>query len=115
MEAAFIQKLVERNVITTGTEVEAFFKAVDLSGVPQHEFVGYFVVLGVKPTSGGFVLDCVEAVDGRRRRQIEPEKIISVDGMGADRLGAVYCIRPDGTEFKGATKRGRKPKAKQPA
>jgi hypothetical protein len=109
MKVSLSKKLVERGIIRPGTEIEALYEALDLSGVHRTECRDNFVIMSIKGLDEP-VFE-IAARDGRRKR-IGSAAIIKIDGMEPGRLASIYNIKPDGSDKPPGKRRGRKPKVR---
>lgn len=105
-----MQKLIERKVVTAGTEIDARYVGYDIAGVPTQPIVGTFVIMGIAAREDGYVFDVASVLDGKRRK-IHSTATLMIDGMEAVRLASIYGIGSEGGAVKQGKRRGRKPKA----
>lgn len=112
MEETLLRKLIEKNHFIQGTEVDASYHAVDISGQAKHPFGGTFTVVRLleNRNTGKIVLDLSSVRDGTRIKA-NAEDVTGIDGMTPLRFAENYLIAPDGTDIKITGKRrGRRPK-----
>lgn len=112
MNIGLSKKLVEKGVIREGTEFEAYYHAIGLSGNADVPKRGTFVILGVKTTPDTVLFECANAIDGTRMR-FPATSILTLDGMEPQRLASIYGLAVDGGSMKQGKRRGRKPKSLQ--
>jgi hypothetical protein len=111
-----IRKLIEKNYFQVGTEVDATFRGLDLSGVQMHYFESTFTVASLLESkkSGLLILELVSTADGNVIR-VKTDSIKKIDGMTPERFGENYMIAEDGGELKPTgRRRGRRPKGWTP-
>jgi len=108
MKSELVRSLIEQGAIRENTEIEAYYFAPDIGGVPLARAYGIFKVTGAKAIKGELVFETV-GVDGLRRR-LGAEEVIRIDGMDPARFAANYGLHPDGSKIKQGARRGRKPK-----
>lgn len=109
MHPKLLAQLIERGVIRPRSEVDATYLGRDLGGNSLVRQTGTFLVMEVLSTSDGYVLDCANTLDGRRRR-LPGEAVLKIDGMTPERMGANFALSEDGEPMKVGKRRGRKPK-----
>lgn len=109
MHPRLLAQLIERGVIRPRSEVEAVYLGRDLGGNSLVRLNGTFLVLEVLSTPEGYVLDCANTLDGRRRR-LPGEAVLRIDGMTPERMGANFALSIEGEPLKVGKRRGRKPK-----
>lgn len=105
-----LTKLIEKNIVTRTTEVDAHYVGIDMAGVPTIETMGTFVILGIQSKEDGFVFEVANVIDGKRRR-LHHTAITKIDGMDPQRLASIYGLSSEGEALKQGKRRGRKPKA----
>lgn len=112
MQEVLLRKLIEQNLFKIGTEVDATYTGVGLSGQPVHAAEQTFTVVGLYETkkTNRIKLDIRSTFDGELVR-IGVENIINIDGMVPERFAENYMFDPQGNEIKPSGKRrGRRPK-----
>lgn len=112
MEEQLLRKLIEKNHFTTGTEVDAIHKGVDLSGTALHSFEGTYTVTSLLESrkTGKLILELASVRDGYRVR-VNADAIRGIDGMTPLRFAENYMVAPDGSDIKlSGKRRGRRPK-----
>ena len=115
MNTKLIRKLVTSGVIRENTEIEAFYKGVDMTGCERARVRGSFFIRGLKVNdeAGVTIFSTVSTIDGRPRTVLS-EDVISVDGMPVDRLASIYGLDATGGKMVQGKRRGRKPKNRAP-
>lgn len=110
MNSILMKRLIERNVIRQGTEVDAMYYGHSLSSQDNAYVEGTFSILSAKVFNEGSKV--VFSVRGHDLvvRQIPAEQILSLDGMTADRLAPIYAMNEAGEDIKISKRRGRKPR-----
>jgi hypothetical protein len=111
MNLNLLNQLIEKNIIRTDTEIEAYYGARDLSGAVLSLTRGSFYVADIEKVEEGFVFRAASTVDGKMRR-IHSNHLIKIDGMTPERLGEVYSLNAKGEAVKQGKRRGRKPRVK---
>lgn len=106
-------KLISQGVIKQGTELEAKYVGIDLSGARVAQVSGTFIVQTAKKLkTGEVVFDGLSILDGDPQR-IDCKNIIAIDGMEPDRVAGVYGLTiSEQGEVTTAKRRGRKPKVR---
>jgi hypothetical protein len=110
MNISLLKVLVERNIIGVRTEIDARYRGRDIAGNPLVTVVGTFLILDISQTDSGFTFTCADTIDGKRRL-IQGESIVGVDGMDPIRLAANYELDENGERVKVGKRRGRKPRS----
>ena len=110
MKTELVQKLIEKGAIKQRTEIEAFFKGIDLSGARMARVRGNFIVLGARAAEGVISFDGLSTIDGKRERFLA-EDILMIDGMDPERFANIYGLNMEGETLVQGKRRGRKPKA----
>jgi hypothetical protein len=109
MNVSLLRKLIQNNIVKTGTEVTATYTALDISGMARHRFNGSFFVVSAEDRGESILFTLASTTDGYRH-VIPSTDIYTLDGMEPARLAAIYNIREDGSDIKVGNRRGRKPK-----
>jgi hypothetical protein len=112
MQEVLLRKLIEKNYFKNGTEIDATYRGVDLSGAPVHTFEQTFTITGIFETrkTKRILIDCFSTVDGRTIR-VPVDAIVNIDGMTPERFAENYMIDENGGDIKPSGKRrGRRPK-----
>jgi hypothetical protein len=112
MQEVLLRKLIEKDYFKRGTEIDATYRGVDLSGAPIHTFAQTFTITGIFETrkTKRLLMDAHSVVDGRTIR-IAVDNIVNIDGMTPERFAENYMIDPLGEEIKpSGRRRGRRPK-----
>jgi hypothetical protein len=116
MNEQLLRKLIEKNYFKSGTEVDATFKGIGLSGLRLHYVESTFTVVSVLEgqKTNKLYIDLCSTFDGEVVR-IESSDILRIDGMTPERFGENYMIAGDGSEVKPqGRRRGRRPKGWKP-
>ncbi len=112
MKEVLLRKLIEKAHVTIGTEIDATYNGLDLSGQMSHVFEHTFTITGIFETrkTNRILVDALSTVDGSTIR-IGVDCIKAIDGMTPERFGENYMIDEDGGTIKPSGKRrGRRPK-----
>lgn len=111
MNTNLIRKLVSAGVIRQNTEIDAFYKGVDMSGAPLARVRGTFFVRGLKinETAELVIFDTISTIDGSART-IMSNDVVYVDGMEVDKLASIYGFDAQGGKLVQGKRRGRKPR-----
>lgn len=110
MKTELVQKLIEKSAIKQRTEIEAYYKGMDLSGARIARVRGNFIVLGARLVEGRIWFDGLSTIDGRRDRFLA-EDILLIDGMDPERFAQNFGLNMEGEPLRQGKRRGRKPKA----
>lgn len=112
MNAMMIKKLIERDIIRQGTEIEVFHYGHGLSCQSDVLTKGTFSIQSASVISDGAnIIFTGRSQETGKICRFESEQIMTLDGMTADRLAAIYSMTEDGEEIKQGKRRGRRPKA----
>jgi hypothetical protein len=106
-----IRKLIEQKVIRENTEIDAYYKGVDIGGANIARVQGNFAIRGAKLKNNEVIFEVVSTQDGSPRK-IPAQDIIRIDGMELERFANNYGMTLGGETVKQGKRRGRKPKAK---
>lgn len=112
MEEKLLRELIAKNYFTQGTEVDAKYEAVDMSGKARRQFEGTYTVTRLMENrkTGKLIINLSSIRDGTMVK-VPAESIFGIDGMTPTRFAENYMIAPDGGEIKLVGKRrGRRPK-----
>jgi hypothetical protein len=112
MQDILLRALIDKGHFEIGSEVNASYRGVDLSGQPVHLFEQTFTVTGIFETrkTKSLKIDCLSIVDGFTVR-IGVDNITAIDGMTPERFGENYMIDAEGRTIKPTgARRGRRPK-----
>lgn len=112
MQEVLLRKLIEKNYFKKGSEIDATYKGLDLSGQMVHSFQQTYTVAAIYETTktNRIRIDAVSNVDGQRIR-IGPENILNIDGMTPERFAENYMVDIEGNAIAPSGKRrGRRPK-----
>lgn len=104
-------KLIEKGVITERTEIDAYYKGVDIGGAALARTQDNFTVVSAKAIGGTVLFEVVSTTDGSKRR-IDTNDVFKIDGMEPQRFASIYGLTAQGVDVKQGKRRGRKPKAK---
>jgi hypothetical protein len=108
----YFSKLIEKNIITETTEIDAVYRGKDIAGDLFVDAVGTFVILTIqKTTEVDYIFTCASTRDGHRR-MIPASAVVMVDGMEPARLAETYGIALTGAAIPPGRRRGRKPKVR---
>lgn len=113
MSPELARKLISKGIIHQNTEIDAFYRGVDISGAAVLRSQGNFTVLGAKVVGEKLYFDAVSTNDGVTRR-ILCEDIFKIDGMEPDRVAINFGLTDIGVDVVQGKRRGRKPKPRQP-
>ena len=109
-----VEEFVNRNIITTDTEIYAYYYGYDVSGIMKTKVKGIFTVDEIMRENNRIRFKVSSTRDGEVK-VISSDDIIEIDGMNPKRLAKSYNINSDGTNMVVGKKRGRKPKRKDQA
>lgn len=112
MQEVLLRKLIEKDYFKIGSEIDATYRGVDLSGTPIHTFAQTFTVTGIFETrkTKRILVDCISTIEGRTIR-IGVDAIVAIDGMTPERFAENYMLDNTGGDIKPSGKRrGRRPK-----
>lgn len=112
MQEVLLRKLIEKDLFKAGTEVDATYTGLGLSGQPVHAAQQTFTVVSLYETkkTNRIKMDVRSTFDGELIR-IGVENIINIDGMVPERFAENYMIDSVGNDIKPSGKRrGRRPK-----
>jgi len=109
MKPEILKTLIEKDILTHKSEIEAAYRAIDISGSPLAKNIGVFSVKMVVQQKDKIYIDCVSVADGHRRK-IDPVDVTKIDGMDIKRLFQVYGLSETGAKLYQGKRRGRKPK-----
>jgi hypothetical protein len=109
MKTDLVQKLIEKGAIKQRTEIEAYYKGIDLSGARLARVRGNFIVLGARLVEGRISFDGLSTIDGTRERFLADD-ILMVDGMDPERFAHNFGLDINGETLRQGKRRGRKPK-----
>jgi hypothetical protein len=101
-------RLIEMNVIKSGTEVDAYYRTSDLSGSRRASVPGNFMVVRAVKTRDGIFFE-VSSTEAGRRTWVQPEDIMRVDGMDPLRIAEIYHLDAHGRSTR-EHRRTRKPR-----
>lgn len=105
--------LIQKGAIKEGTEIEGYYKGIDLSGSAIARVPGIFSVREAKQTKDGEIFFiCRDTRDGAKRKIICPD-VSLIDGMEPERAASVYGFMMEGDTVVALKKRGRKAKDEQ--
>lgn len=111
MNNSLLKTLVDRNLITHRTELDATYRGRDIAGMPSVATTGTFLVLSITANEDGtYLFGCADTVAGKRRN-IPGANIVAIDGMDPIRFAANFELTEEGEPMKVGKRRGRKPKA----
>ncbi len=113
MKEVLLRKLIEKEYFGSGTEIEAVYKGVDLSGRPIHSFQQSFIVSALFESrkDRSIILEAKSKETGFKMR-MGVDDIINIDGMTPKRFAENYMLDLDGNDIKASGKRrGRRPKS----
>lgn len=115
MNGNLFETLVDRNIITEDTEIEAVGRRRDLSGIAHITFTNtyYYVAHSLNENSTGSVI-VIDSRDGAVST-IDMENITTIDGMEPRRLAGLYALNDEGEHVRQGARRGRKPKVREAA
>ncbi len=111
MHEILLRKLIDKDYFKAGTEVDATYRGVDLSGQPIHIFEETYTVARIMETrkTKRILIDIHSTRDGRPVR-IAVDNIIKIDGMTPERFAENYMITTDGDDIlPTGARRGRRP------
>ena len=118
MNSKLFSKLVEKKIITLGTNVEANYLGKNLDGNLNVPLVDEFII--TKITKKDTFILTLEKDQGKVKVRAVPEAILNVDGMAPRRLADICNVKEDGStkkvkldEFGNPVRRGRKPKHRE--
>lgn len=103
------ETLVNANIVTKDTEVNAYYKGKDIGGDTVVQTTGTFVIVDIQPATQGYKVLVASTVDGVRRI-LPSTAIFMIDGMDPARLAGTYGFSATGNTVKQGKRRGRKPK-----
>ena len=111
MNNSLLKTLVDRNLVTVRTEIDATYRGRDIAGMPSVATTGTFLIQTIThKEDGSFAFNCADTVAGRQR-VIPGSAIVAIDGMDPIRFAANFELTEDGEPMKVGKRRGRKPKA----
>jgi hypothetical protein len=115
MNGNLFEVLVDRNIITEDTEIEATGRRRDLSGVAHIVMSNtfYYVAHSLDDNGSGNVI-VIDTRDGAVST-IAMSDITTVDGMEPRRLASIYALNDEGLPMRQGARRGRKPKVREAA
>jgi hypothetical protein len=107
MNGNLFEVLVDRDIITEDTEIEATGRRRDLSGLAHIVFSNtfYYVAHSLDDNGSGNVI-VIDTRDGA---------VSTVDGMEPRRLASIYALNDEGLPIRQGARRGRKPKVREAA
>lgn len=110
MNSFLFDILVDRNIITEDTEIEANSRRHDLSGTAFLKFTNtfYYVAHSSEENGTGSVI-CSDTRDGSISTIVMSD-ILTIDGMEPKRLASIYALDENGSSVRQGARRGRKPK-----
>lgn len=120
MHNNLLNSLVEKNVISAGSEIEVRYLARGLDGNFRELVQDVFTIREIHKLSSGLIsLICFRNRDGAELKT-GADAIVKIDGMDPADLGRAFDIMPDGKmrtvkldEFGNPVRRGRKKKVRQ--
>lgn len=112
MNISLLKVLIERKIIGVRTEIDARYRGRDIAGNPLVAATGTFLILDIAQTDTDYTFTCADTIDGKRRL-IQGDSIVGVDGMDPIRLAANYELDENGNRVKVGKRRGRKPRTLQ--
>lgn len=111
MNQTLLRKLIEQNIVRPQTEIDVFYRGIDVSGNESVPVQGTFIIMAIRDLGEeGFEFVGASVIDGTRRR-IRSRNILKIDGMDPVRLAYVHGITETGGKVVEGKRRGRKPKA----
>ncbi len=111
MNNSLLKTLIERNLVTARTEIDAVYRGRDIGGAPTVIATGTFLILSITyREDGAYIFQCADTVAGSRRN-IHGANIVAIDGMDPVRFAANFELTETGEPMKVGKRRGRKPKA----
>lgn len=112
MHITLSKRLIERGVIKAGTEVEAVYRAVGLSGQADVPRLGTFVVTATTIGADEVLIEAASTVNGAPVK-LSARAVQRLDGMEPARIASIYGLSDEGDPLKQGKRRGRKPKAQR--
>lgn len=109
INSSLLNILIERNIVTIGTEFDAAYRGIDMAKSASIKATGTFVILEIARSDVGFYFKAADVVTGKPF-SVSASSIIRIDGMEPDRLAAIYGLSPEGEKLKQGKRRGRKPR-----
>lgn len=117
MNRDLLNILVQKNIVTAGTEIEVKYLGAGLDGYNRNETKGTFSIIKIISIDGNVESIVSSRVTDGSILRTTPENIIRIDGMLPEQLAEAFDIQPNGSikiqkldEFGRPIKRGRKPK-----
>lgn len=112
MKQVLLKKLIEKDYFAPGSEIDASYKGIDISGSIMHAFQQTFTVVSLSESrkSGNLIIKAASNEDGYMVI-LGVDSIINIDGMTPERFAENFMLDEDGKDIKPSGKRrGRRPK-----
>jgi hypothetical protein len=113
MSLPLLKKLIDRGIITQGTEIDIRYRGMDIARNATVPTIGTFIVQTIEGEGEALAFQAASVIDGRLRR-VQATEILKIDGMEPVRLGQNYGISAAGDRIPQGKRRGRKPKNPRP-